>query len=173
MARLLKYLQFRDYKSKLLKTIEDEDAASETGMRPAAHMGIQKSKSKIKSAGLVVFAYGCRWRWCEPAQAAIGSGFPGVDGSDGRPAVAGRAPGSRPHQTGADGGQRSPRCLHSDLIWIWSCASIFNVNLPFCLWIFSVWSVRLGTWTRLSTPSSVRAGSLALVRFSPTFEIFL
>lgn len=129
----------------------------------------KKCKSKIKSAGLVVFAYWCRWRWCEPAQAAIGSGLPGVDGSDGRPAVAGRAPGSRPHQTGADGGQRSPWCLHSDLKClsgrIWSTASVFNVNVPFRLWIFSVWSVRLGTWTRLSTPSSARAGSLALVRF--------
>uniref|UniRef100_A0A3Q3VZA6 SPT3 homolog, SAGA and STAGA complex component n=1 Tax=Mola mola TaxID=94237 RepID=A0A3Q3VZA6_MOLML len=31
VARLLKYLQFRDYKSKLLKTIEDEDSQPETG----------------------------------------------------------------------------------------------------------------------------------------------
>ncbi|XP_070697101.1 transcription initiation protein SPT3 homolog isoform X2 [Pempheris klunzingeri] len=31
VARLLKYLQFRDYKSKLLKTLEDEDMQPETG----------------------------------------------------------------------------------------------------------------------------------------------
>ncbi|KAM3606943.1 uncharacterized protein V6R79_026186 [Siganus canaliculatus] len=31
VARLLKYLQFRDYKSKLLKSLEDEEAQAETG----------------------------------------------------------------------------------------------------------------------------------------------
>ncbi|GAA6231945.1 transcription initiation protein SPT3 homolog [Lates japonicus] len=31
VARLLKYLQFRDYKSKLLKTLEDDDVPQETG----------------------------------------------------------------------------------------------------------------------------------------------
>lgn len=31
VARLIKYLQFRDYKSKLLKTVEDEDVQQETG----------------------------------------------------------------------------------------------------------------------------------------------
>lgn len=32
VARLLKYLQFRDYKSKLLKTLEDDDVPQETGI---------------------------------------------------------------------------------------------------------------------------------------------
>lgn len=32
VLRLLKYLQFRDYKSKLLKTVEDEDTQQETGI---------------------------------------------------------------------------------------------------------------------------------------------
>uniref|UniRef100_A0A3P8WIA1 SPT3 homolog, SAGA and STAGA complex component n=1 Tax=Cynoglossus semilaevis TaxID=244447 RepID=A0A3P8WIA1_CYNSE len=31
VARLLKYLQFRDYKSKLMKTLEDDDTPQETG----------------------------------------------------------------------------------------------------------------------------------------------
>ncbi|XP_005922538.1 transcription initiation protein SPT3 homolog isoform X1 [Maylandia zebra] len=31
LARLLKYLQFRDYKSKILKTLEDEDTQAESG----------------------------------------------------------------------------------------------------------------------------------------------
>lgn len=33
------------------------------------------------------------------------------------------------------------------------------------MWILSVWTGRPGTWTRLSTLSSVRVGSSALVRF--------
>ena len=32
VARLLKYLQFRDYKSKLLKTVEDDDTQPEMGI---------------------------------------------------------------------------------------------------------------------------------------------
>uniref|UniRef100_A0A3Q2VTM6 SPT3 homolog, SAGA and STAGA complex component n=2 Tax=Haplochromini TaxID=319058 RepID=A0A3Q2VTM6_HAPBU len=32
LARLLKYLQFRDYKSKILKTLEDEDTQAESGI---------------------------------------------------------------------------------------------------------------------------------------------
>ena len=31
VSRLLKYLQFRDYKSKLLKALEDDDTQQETG----------------------------------------------------------------------------------------------------------------------------------------------
>lgn len=31
VARLLKYLQFRDYKSKLLKTVEDDETQQDTG----------------------------------------------------------------------------------------------------------------------------------------------
>lgn len=33
------------------------------------------------------------------------------------------------------------------------------------LWILSVWTVRPGTWTRVSTLSSAKVGSSALVRF--------
>lgn len=32
VARLLKYLQFRDYKSKVLRSLEDDDLLSDTGM---------------------------------------------------------------------------------------------------------------------------------------------
>lgn len=32
MVRLLKYLQFRDYKSKLLKSLEDDDGQADSGM---------------------------------------------------------------------------------------------------------------------------------------------
>ncbi|XP_045920836.1 transcription initiation protein SPT3 homolog [Micropterus dolomieu] len=42
VARLIKYLQFRDYKSKLLKTVEDEDVQQETGGAGGAAGGNQR-----------------------------------------------------------------------------------------------------------------------------------
>ncbi|TKS86065.1 Transcription initiation protein SPT3 -like protein SPT3-like protein [Collichthys lucidus] len=42
VARLLKYLQFRDYKSKLLKSLEDDDAQQETVTAAAAAGGNQR-----------------------------------------------------------------------------------------------------------------------------------
>lgn len=38
LSRLLKYLQFRDYKSKLLKTVEDEDSQTELGTIAVTHI---------------------------------------------------------------------------------------------------------------------------------------
>ena len=37
VSRLLKYLQFRDYKSKLLKALEDDDTQQETGSYSLTH----------------------------------------------------------------------------------------------------------------------------------------
>lgn len=36
VARLLKYLQFRDYKSKLFRSLEDDDLLSDTGIYAAS-----------------------------------------------------------------------------------------------------------------------------------------
>lgn len=44
MARLLKYLQFRDYKSKLLKSLEDDDAQQETGKHTRRHIKVFEAR---------------------------------------------------------------------------------------------------------------------------------
>lgn len=94
VARLLKYLQFRDYKSKLLRSLEDDDLLSDTGIHAPSHTYF----SFIDVSELESFVWQlCRRGWWRPAAAATGSGFPHLDGSNRWLPVTGRAPGSWPH----------------------------------------------------------------------------
>ncbi|XP_070697103.1 transcription initiation protein SPT3 homolog isoform X3 [Pempheris klunzingeri] len=53
VARLLKYLQFRDYKSKLLKTLEDEDMQPETGGGAGGVAGGNQRRQRLAQDFLV------------------------------------------------------------------------------------------------------------------------
>lgn len=96
MARLLKYLQFRDYKSKLLKTVEEEEQQQDTGTHVTPQF----------SCRLNCYLKSWFWSRWSPAAAATRPGFSPVDGSDWRTPDVSRATGG-PRQTGEDGGQRS------------------------------------------------------------------
>lgn len=104
LARLIKYLQFRDYKSKLLKSVEDEEMGQEPGDSPTWI----KIPGRRDEDVWLMFVCVRRCSWWEPAEAAAGAGLPGMDGSDRGASVVGGATGSRSCEAGEDGGQRSP-----------------------------------------------------------------
>lgn len=95
VARLLKYLQFRDYKSKLLRSMEDDDLLSDTGMHATSDAW---SSFMIYQVNIESFVWQlCRWGWWQSAAAATGSGFSHLDGSNRWLPLTGWAPGSWPH----------------------------------------------------------------------------
>ncbi|XP_008320728.1 transcription initiation protein SPT3 homolog isoform X2 [Cynoglossus semilaevis] len=53
VARLLKYLQFRDYKSKLMKTLEDDDTPQETDRGASSAAGGTQKRQKLAQDFLV------------------------------------------------------------------------------------------------------------------------
>lgn len=83
LARVLKYLQFRDYKSKLLKNLEEEDVQQEPGKQN--HPSFLTLLALIFTFdSLSLFAVRGSGCWGESAPAATGPGLPGVDGPNWR-----------------------------------------------------------------------------------------
>lgn len=96
VARLLKYLQFRDYKSKLFRSLEDDDLLSDTGIYAASDSSLPFISGWF-IMGRDWILSSCRRNWCRSTAAAAGSGFSHLDGSNGWLPVTGRAPGRWPH----------------------------------------------------------------------------
>lgn len=95
VARLLKYLQFRDYKSKLLRSMEDDDLLSDTGIYSTSNAQFSFMTCRLMFIEwFVLILISC---WGQSAAAATGPGLPHLDGSNRRLPLPGRAPGRRPH----------------------------------------------------------------------------
>lgn len=92
--------------------------------------------------------------WWESAQAAIGPGLPGMDGSNWGTAFIGGETRNWPDQTGEDGGQRSPWCDHCMQAWRPSLVDDYDANCCFFCCVSEY--PALGATHTEHGPSSVR-----------------